>query len=370
MTTIFKLDSEADELGFELEPLLDVAVIGAGMAGLTAASKLNELGFIVSVFEKSRGTGGRLSSKRVAFSQYDSDDKSSFMAFDLGCASITSDSEEFSKQLQRWHLSGVIAPWYVDEHGKADYVGVPRNSALTRHLSKNLECHFGTRVTEVEQVGGIWHLFSLEEQGGGSNCRTLLARAKKVIIAAPPAQALDLLPASSSLKVNLNDVQVSAQWVMAVEVDNILSDLPAIQVLDDEIIFSINHESNKPGRTHKESGNRSIILQVQASPEWTSNHLDLTPDEVSKLLIQALEKHFEQPLNIVNHYAHRWLYSRISQGVVTKERFLWDEQGLGLVGDYINNDYNGIESAWLSGKQMAEWVANNLSAKLLSEQVR
>ena len=40
------------------------AIIGAGMAGITAARALIAAGQTVQVFEKSRGSGGRLASKR------------------------------------------------------------------------------------------------------------------------------------------------------------------------------------------------------------------------------------------------------------------------------------------------------------------
>ena len=41
---------------------MKVAVIGSGMAGLTAARILDTAGVQVTVFDKSKGTGGRLSS--------------------------------------------------------------------------------------------------------------------------------------------------------------------------------------------------------------------------------------------------------------------------------------------------------------------
>lgn len=347
MNSLADLDTESSEL----DPILDFAIIGAGIAGLTAASKINDLGFIVGVFEKARGTGGRMSSKRVESKRVES--KKEYMAFDLGCASITAQSEKFSKQLESWHLSGVIAPWWKDDQGKNHYVAVPRNSALTRHLSKNLECHFGTRVIAIEQEGGIWHLFTAEERGPLGEGRKLLARAKNVIIAVPPAQAQELLPSNCPFKNQLDNLEVSPQWVMAVEVDNSLSGFPAIQYPHSDIIFSISQEHQKPGRSHD-----SVILQVQAIPSWTSNHLELSPEQVTNMLIHELERHFEQSLNIVNRYAHRWLYSCVTRGIQAKDGYLWDESGLGLIGDYIQKDSGGktegVESAWLSGKHLAE----------------
>ena len=43
----------------------DVAVIGAGIAGLTAARHLHQAGYRILVLEKSRGLGGRLATRRV-----------------------------------------------------------------------------------------------------------------------------------------------------------------------------------------------------------------------------------------------------------------------------------------------------------------
>ncbi len=41
-----------------------IAIIGAGIAGLSAARALNKAGHSVHLFDKSRGSGGRMSSKR------------------------------------------------------------------------------------------------------------------------------------------------------------------------------------------------------------------------------------------------------------------------------------------------------------------
>ena len=45
---------------------MKTAVIGAGMAGLTVARTLRMAGYEVTVFDKSKGTGGRLASRSLA----------------------------------------------------------------------------------------------------------------------------------------------------------------------------------------------------------------------------------------------------------------------------------------------------------------
>jgi renalase len=339
----------------KVDVLLDFAVIGAGVAGLTAASKVSGEGHSVAVFEKARGTGGRLSSKRVA------GDDGEFMAFDLGCASITGKSEAFSDQLEDWHSKGVLEPWCVDYQNLTHYVAVPRNSALTRYLSKNLDCYFSIRVSSIHRVNGIWHLFTIENEG-----ERLLATAKNVIIAAPPAQAFDLLPSDNHLKSELEKVKMGGQWVMGLEIDNVLSGLHPIQYPQSHIIYSISQESRKPGRRDSESHNENdlgpIILQVQANSDWTRRHLDSSKEQVIAALSAELEHCIQQPLEVINVYVHRWLYSCVSQGLETREGYLWDEEGLGLIGDYLSKGYYGVESAWLSGKQLADWLTLTDSA--------
>jgi predicted NAD/FAD-dependent oxidoreductase len=353
MNQLTELESERTEQ-YEL---LDFAVIGAGIAGLTAASNIIGAGYSVAVFEKARGTGGRLSSKRAAY------DDGKFMAFDLGCVSITAESSAFSDQLQRWHASGVIAPWWKDDQNQTHYVALPRNSGLTRHLSTNIECHFSNKITSIQRIADTWHLFSDD----GENVK-LLAKSKNVIIAAPPAQAFDLLPADHRFKRDLENVTVGAQWVVGLEVNNDLSASSVMTYPQSGSIFSISQESRKPGR--RDSGEQSdnecssTILQIQASAEWTQQHLELSQEKVCSVLISELEHQLQQPLSTVHAYAHRWLYSCVTQGINNQQGYLWDEQGLGVIGDYFNIATNidsnthvkGVESAWLSGKQLSDWL--------------
>ena len=48
-----------------------VAIIGAGMAGITAARTLLQAGLRVSVFEKSQGAGGRMATRETAYGGFD-----------------------------------------------------------------------------------------------------------------------------------------------------------------------------------------------------------------------------------------------------------------------------------------------------------
>ena len=150
-----------------------VAIIGAGMAGLVCAHLLAQHGVTVSLFDKARGPGGRMSSKgRPA------------ATLDLGAQAFTVRDAEFARQLTQWQHAGCVAPWptctyqasasgwQTHDDGQLRYAGAPRMSALTRYLidaitlHAHTDFHSETRIVALERVtdgewrmaDGGWHL--------------------------------------------------------------------------------------------------------------------------------------------------------------------------------------------------------------------
>ena len=52
-------------MSMDKNTIRDVAIIGAGIAGLRAAETLRKAGLDVVVLEKSRGLGGRAATRRI-----------------------------------------------------------------------------------------------------------------------------------------------------------------------------------------------------------------------------------------------------------------------------------------------------------------
>ena len=77
-----------------------IAIIGTGIAGLSAAQALTEAGHVVQLFDKSRGSGGRMSSKR-----------SDAGALDMGAQYFTARDRRFVTEVQRWQTNGWVAVW-------------------------------------------------------------------------------------------------------------------------------------------------------------------------------------------------------------------------------------------------------------------
>ena len=76
-----------------------VAILGAGMAGATAARSLAEAGLTVRVFDKGRGVGGRMATRRNAA-----------MQFDHGAQFLRAHGHAFARRVEDWTLRGVVSP--------------------------------------------------------------------------------------------------------------------------------------------------------------------------------------------------------------------------------------------------------------------
>jgi predicted NAD/FAD-dependent oxidoreductase len=77
-----------------------VAIVGAGIAGLWLARRLAEAGHRVQVYEKARGPGGRVSTRRTERGH-----------FDHGAQYFTARDPDFLRQLEDWVARGVVERW-------------------------------------------------------------------------------------------------------------------------------------------------------------------------------------------------------------------------------------------------------------------
>ena len=140
-----------------------IAIIGAGIAGLSAAQALQKAGQSVHLFDKGHGSGGRMASKR-----------SEAGALDLGAQYFTARDRRFVEQVQQWVAAGWAAQWKPQLYNYRDgelspspdeqtrWVGVPRMSAITRGLLKDVTVNFGCRIAEVFRGKQYWHLQDTE----------------------------------------------------------------------------------------------------------------------------------------------------------------------------------------------------------------
>jgi hypothetical protein len=319
----------------------NIAVIGAGMAGLACSQALQQAGFLVTVFEKSRGPSGRVSTRQGEGWQCDH-----------GAQYFTVSQPAFEAQVQKWLQLGLVAEWqgrlYEADHSginpkqsdKKRYVGVPRNTCPARQMAQSLTVELEQTVQEITFAEGKWRVKTKEH---GVYPQVF----DKVVLAIPAPQAQALLGFNLEMQTLAASVKMRGCWALMGRYAHTL-DLPF-----DGLFVNIGplswvaRDSSKPGRLHEGSVVKEVWV-LHASAEWSEANIEGAPEEVALELLAAFKAlGGEVPME---HSVHRWRYADCAQYL--HQGYAWDAaQQLGLCGDWLNG--GKVESAWMSGYQLA-----------------
>lgn len=332
-----------------MTPASRIAVIGAGLAGLSCAQALQAAGHDVIVFEKSRGAAGRMSTKRG-----DSEDGTPWQC-DTGAQYFTARSPEFQAEVQRWLAAGVAAEWQpriqvfgepptgVTAPGhRADrrYVGMPRMTAPARYLAESLQVRTQTTVQALRSNGSLWQLRSAEHDWLNDGFDA-------VVLAVPAPQAIPLLkPVNPALCQLAASVRMRGSWALMARYPSALNLGFQAAFVNAGPLRWIAENSHKPGR----NGQPCWLLHADA--DWSDEHIEDTADAVADTLLKAFaELGAPAPLAWT---AHRWRYADTVQPL--QQGAAWSAaDNLGLCGDWLNG--GKVEGAWLSGRLLAKQIA-------------
>lgn len=300
-------------------PLASVAIVGAGLAGLACAKTLAAHGVGARIFDKGRGPGGRLATRRVEI-------EGRQLAFDHGAQYVTARGPLFTATLE-----AVGAKPWTDPHRK---VGVPYMSSIARALADGLEITLARQVTEIEGRPGAWRLrHAAATRPGRAPPKDVPVEEDgpfdAVVLAIPAEQAAALLngPASHLAEVLAGVRMAPCLTLMAAFAERLT--LPDMQRFTGGPIGWVARDSSKPGRNAENE-----CWVVQAAPEWSREHLERPQAEVEPLLLEAFGKLAGGTMPQVLHSAaHRWRYALTE--VPLGAPCLWDPAlGLGACGDW------------------------------------
>lgn len=321
--------------------ITDVFIIGAGLCGLTILQKLQQAGVSVQLCEKARGSGGRLSSKRIPLGNDQS------ISFDLGASAFKAKGCAFRLFLEQQIDHGHAAHYFTQTDG--DYfVGIPRNSAITRSLV-NQDVAFSTRITKLQNVEGIWHLFITE-----GNQFVLFAKCRQLVLAIPPQQALELLH-GTVLQGSFSPPPVKPQWVMMIALEEALPVDDYLPNFNADIAL-ISNENNKPQRQNEHG---LFVYTIQASSEFSARHVDHNAEQIEQLLLSSLQTKLQIPTAPVARHVHRWLYAQTDHAIGSKLG-----HGVWLAGDYCCDEIaqvDGMEAAYINALS----VSNKIKLQLV-----
>lgn len=318
-----------------------IAIIGAGMAGLTCAHQLRQQGWSPVIFEKSRGIGGRLATRRT----------DSGNAYDHGAQFVTARDPAFVDLLETLQRSGAAAAWTprlpVDAPRPAHtwWIGTSGMSALLKPLAALLDVRLRATVSALRRHAGRWELRLAEQE--------LVEIFDAVVITVPAPQARALLADVSSLADALDSVAIAPCWA-AMFAFEAPWDVPFEAArFDAGPIAWIARESSRAGLV----GGSDRWL-VHAAPHWSAAHLGHAPEDILVLMQAALAEQTGVVLPPTAFaQAHRWRYAMTTQPL--GQPFLADASArLWVGGDWCLGAR--VESAFLSGTAMAQAVGASL----------
>lgn len=341
-------------------PSQNIAIIGAGMAGVTCARTLVQAGHRVTLLEKSGGLGGRMATRSTAFGTFDS-----------GTQYFTVRDPRFARALAT--VPGVCKAWsantirMLDEHGliaaaglpaaETHWVPTPGMNALVKRWAQPLleqsSIELETRVTHLDRDAVHPQQWQLHTEGQDGS-QHVFSGFDAVLLAIPAEQArllLETSPQADALAQQIDRVDAAPCWTLMVAFPQAVQ--PGLTTLGPQwnAARSTHHriawlarESSKPGRGSVER------WTVQASAAWSQEHLQDDAARVQAKLLKA----FSEVTGIRAEPAHidtqRWLYAQTTQPL--GKSHLWDARaGLGVCGDWCLG--HRVENAFVSGLELA-----------------
>lgn len=327
------------------------AVVGSGMAGIACAQALREAGRDVIVFDKGRGPGGRVASRRIEGA-----------TFDHGAQFIRPRDAGFNDWLHKLSDAGSAARWNLPEHAGTSeagphtpvWVGTPDMNALLAELSESLNVVQSTNIQALTRSREGWVLTT--SRGGQ------LGPFGSLVVTIPAPQAIGLIaPVVGEEFSALNDVTYAPCMTAMAAFETALDDIPdaARQTSPsqgsgtlpaDGPIGWIARTNSKPGRGHPLDA-----WVIQANPEWSSAHADDEKPAIAAALFEAFRNQFpsagrQQPVYLEGH---RWRYALVTNPVGSP--CLADKTiGLAVAGDGLIGPR--VEAAFLSGRAAAAEV--------------
>lgn len=324
----------------EPDDSLDVLIIGAGMAGLTAARALVEAGCRVRVVDKGKAPGGRLASRRMGGA-----------TFDHGAQFFVASDPRFQALICDGQAAGVIKEWNCaageEGDGRARWRGHPCMRALAVHLACGLDVILDVTITAVRVRDGYCEVEGVQGE---------LHRARAVILTAPVPQSLVMLKAGGvtvpeGMKLPLESVDYERCLAVLVTLDR-PSRLPATGFVP---------PSGGPIAWMAATQSKGVSAEpgviIHATHAFSVDYWDRDRADVGRMLVQAASQWMGAGVTDVQ--VHGWRYARPLRTEDRPCAILSASPLLVLAGDALGGPH--LEGAARSGWAAAAAVRQSLT---------
>ncbi len=330
----------------------EIAIVGAGMAGLTCARALKAAGRDVVVVDKSRGLGGRLATRRLGETHGDH-----------GVCYLNPKDDRFVALVQELMRQDVMTVWCDRLHQlsasglsleplpKPRYAAPKGATVIAKELAKDLTLMLNQQVQEIQPIEDGWQLTSQDSE--------FSLTAKIVILAIPAPQALPLVQAIANpdFVAAVKAVEFApCLCAIAVYPDQSSSaphsggaELRGVTCVDDEVLGWIGFDSTK------QIDPKQTVMIIQSNAEFAAAQFHATDlIAVEQQLCDRASMVLDMPwigkpelLQL-----HRWKYAFAINPIESRFLTATTVAPLYCIGDWCGGDR--VESAFLSGLAMVE----------------
>lgn len=311
-----------------------VAIVGAGITGLTCGRVLRDHGIKPVLFDKGRGLGGRVATRRASAGE-----KSGYQ-FDHGAPCVDSGDTAFAAILHEAQAAGAAGEWSKTP-GAEDYIGLPGMTGLSKFMAQDLDIRKEVQIERIYQSDAGWHLTSAQMD----------AVFDRVVVSTPAPQTIALLPQGHALADQIKAVEMvpcltlMLGWPEPVEIADVAHDSATPEI--EHILL----DSAKPGRPADVT-----CVVAHASAAWSARHIERSFDEIAEAMTPLVLPHLGAVGAPSYVSAHRWRYARASRPLGAP--FLADaDEGVFIGGDWCLGAH--ASHAWMSGDAIGRAIVGS-----------
>ncbi len=311
---------------------MEVVVVGAGVAGLAAARALTDAGHQVTVLDKGRRVGGRLSTREFANGG----------RAHAGAQFFTVRSDEFARAVTTWQAMGLVHEWcrgFSSNDGHPRYAIRGGMSQLAAAMAGGLEVRCSFHVEHVHEEAN--RVVVDWPEAHGHEAGRLVADA--VIVTVPVPQAAALLGGD----VFVPPISYLPTLSLMVTLDRGVEVSPSggLQVADDPVWSFVGDNQAKGTSTVP-------AVTFHSTSGFAASRLDDPVSSITDELVDAARP-FLHGASVFETQLQRWLYATPIQSF-PEGSFATEGGRIILAGDAFGGPK--IEGAFLSGLEAADQI--------------
>jgi predicted NAD/FAD-dependent oxidoreductase len=341
----------------------NIAVIGAGVSGLSAAFQLSTTGAKIRVFEKSRGFSGRAASRTKNGCRYDYGAN----YFKLNCNEVarllfehlpTTDLSRIIGDIGTFDQTGKVEPGDPVQNSGAKWTYRGGINTLGKLLVQvgSLDVTRESQITSLHRADERWHL---QDETGDTH-----GPFDAVVLTPPAPQTIGLLKSTGEDEITEDLIRELDRAEYYCQFSVILN-YPAEFALPGDHYALINsdrkhplawlsHENRKEGHVPE---NQTLLI-AQMAPDWSQDHYRDDAGNIIEAAAEAVQNLFPHPLPRLQWADHqRWRYAHPHTAASLEAMKPGTEIGLFFAGDaFIGKGRlpRAIETGFATARQLRE----------------